>query len=204
MLRNDSPMRNYEGLPIEKQVVLGSADAPVEIEQDGLRFLVDVLDGQKTGFFLDQRENRLAHARLAKGSRCARLLLLHRRMVGLRAVAGARSVSGIDSSEARARLAERNVALNRGRGHDAVHQRRHVQAAGRSSVVGRRGSGSSSSTRRRFAKSRKKIREALKAYRALNRLAMSVTDPGGHLVTCTCSHLVEQEAFMNIARRRRA
>ena len=48
-----------------------------------------------------------------------------------------------------------------------------------------------------FAKSRKKIREALKAYRALNRLAMSVTAPGGHLVTCTCSHLVEQEAFMH-------
>ncbi len=197
VLRNDSRMRHFEGLPIEKRVVLGNADAPVEIEQDGLTFLVDVLDGQKTGFFLDQRENRLHTRELAKGRHVLDCCCYTGAWSITAAVAGAASVSGIDSSKPALRLAEQNAALN---GVADSMQFIDGDMYKRLAAIGR-------GTKKfglvildppALAKNRKKIREALKGYRALNRLAMNVTAPGGHLVTCTCSHLVEQEAFMNM------
>ncbi len=196
VLRNDSRMRHFEGLPIEKRVVLGNADDPVEIEQDGLKFLVDVLDGQKTGFFLDQRENRLRTREFAKGRDVLDCCCYTGAWSVTAASAGATSVSGIDSSKPAIRLAERNAALN---GFTDSTQFIDGDMFKRLAAIGR-------GTKKfglvildppAFAKNRKRIREALKAYRGLNRLAMNVVAPGGYLVTCTCSHLVEQEAFMN-------
>jgi len=196
VLRNDSRVRSFEGLPVEKQVALGNADDPVEIEQDGLTFLVDVLDGQKTGFFLDQRENRLRTRVLAKGRDVLDCCCYTGAWSVTAAKAGANSVSAIDSSKPALALAERNAALN---GVKDAMRWVHGDMFQKLSAIGR------GSTKfglvildpPALAKSRKRIREALKGYRALNRMAMSLTEPGGHIVTCTCSHLVEQEAFMN-------
>lgn len=196
VLRNDSPMRKYEDLPTEKRVVLGSADEPVEIEQDGHRFLVDVLEGQKTGFFLDQRENRRATAELGRGENVLDCCCYTGAWSVYALAAGAKSVTGIDSSGTALELAERNVHLNSPAGEarfvkgDVFKQ---LAKFGR----GHRSFGLVVVDPPAFAKSRKKIREALKAYRAVNRLAMSLTRPGGHLVTCTCSHLVERDAFLH-------
>ncbi|MCD4689942.1 class I SAM-dependent rRNA methyltransferase [bacterium] len=196
VLRNDSRMRVFEGLPIEKRVVLGNADDPVEVEQDGIKFFVDVLEGQKTGFFLDQRENKLYTRKLAAGRDVLDCCCYTGAWSVSCASAGAASVSAIDSSKPALALAEKNAELNGFKG--AIRF-----------VVGdmfKRLAALGSGTKRfglvivdppAFAKNRKRIREALKAYRAINRLAMNVTAPGGYLVTSTCSHLVEQEAFMN-------
>jgi 23S rRNA (cytosine1962-C5)-methyltransferase len=196
VLRNDSPMRRYEDLPIEKAVVRGSVDAPVEIEQDGRRLLVDVLDGQKTGFFLDQRENRLATAGLARAADVLDCCCYTGAWSVYATTAGARSATCIDSSQPALDLAARNVELNPGEADVRLVRGdvfKELAKLGR----GKRRFGLVIADPPAFAKSRKKIREALKAYRALNRLAMTLTKPGGHLVTCTCSHLVERDAFMH-------
>ena len=194
VLRNDSPMRTYEGLPLEKKVGQGSADGPVEIEQDGLRFLVDTLNGQKTGFFLDQRENRLATAGLAAGVDVLDCCSYTGAWSVYALAAGATSVGCLDSSGPALELAERNVRLNNETAVALFVQAdvfKQLAKLGR----GKKRFGMVIVDPPAFAKSRKKIREALKAYRAVNRLAMSLIEPGGHLVTCTCSHLVERDAF---------
>jgi 23S rRNA (cytosine1962-C5)-methyltransferase len=196
VLRNDSPMRRYEDLGDEKRVLLGDASEPVEIEQDGSRFLVDVMNGQKTGFFLDQRENRRATAGLAAGHDVLDCCCYTGAWSVAALNAGAARVVGVDNSVPALELAERNVHLN-----SPSYEAEFVKGDMFKSLAGLRRAGSSFGLvivdPPAFAKSRKKIREALKAYRALNRLALSILRPGGHLVTCTCSHLVEREAFMN-------
>ncbi len=196
VLRNDSPMRKYEQLPLEKRVVRGSADAPVEIEQDGHRFLVDVLDGQKTGFFLDQRENRRNTAGLAAGTDVLDCCCHTGAWSVYAARAGAKSVIGLESSVPALDLARRNVELN---GVSSSVSFAKGDIFGELAGLGRAGRtfGLVILDPPAFARSRKRIREALKAYRAVNRLALSLIDHGGHLVTCKCSHLVEREAFMN-------
>ncbi len=195
VLRNDSPMRKHEGLPIERRVVKGRYEGPIEIEQDGRRFLVDVLDGQKTGFYLDQRENRLATAELARGRDVLDCCCYTGAWSVYAAGLGATTVTGIDESAAALELARRNFALNdvacavdltTG---DLFGQLAKLRRDGRSF-------GLVILDPPAFARSRKRIREALKAYRSANRLALALTRPGGHLVTCKCSHLVERDAFV--------
>ena len=196
VLRNDSPMRKYENLSIEKRVVEGVVDGPVEIEQDGLRFLVDILEGQKTGFFLDQRENRRETAGLAKGVDVLDCCCYTGAWSVYAAASGAKSVTGIDASAPALEFASRNIEMN-GAPTDASFIRGDVFKV--LAKFGREGRsyGLIVLDPPAFTKSRKKIREALKAYRALNRLALATVRPGGHVVTCTCSRLVERDAFMH-------
>lgn len=196
VLRNDSSMREREGLDRGRRVARGALEGLVEIGEHGRTFEVDVLDGQKTGFFLDQRENRAVTATLAAGRDVLDGCCYTGAWSVHAAAAGATSVVSIDSSEPALELAERNLARN-GVADRVTLTRGDVfselASLGRS---GRR-FGLVIMDPPGFARSRKRIREALKAYRALNRLAMSVTASGGRLVTCSCSHLVEREAFMH-------
>jgi 23S rRNA (cytosine1962-C5)-methyltransferase len=196
VLRNDSNMRKYEGLAVGRGVIKGSAEQPVEIEQDGMRFLVDVLNGQKTGFFLDQRENRRDTAPLALGQDVLDCCAYTGAWSVYAARAGAKSVTAIDDSKPALELAKRNLDLN---GVSAKADLIAGDAFGELARLGREGAefGLVILDPPSFAKSRQRIREALKAHQALNRLALSVTRPGGHVVTCNCSHLVERDAFMN-------
>ena len=194
VLRNDSPMRRYEELPLEKRVVFGDVGGPVEVTLDGLRLSVDVLEGQKTGFFLDQRDNRRATAPLAAGRDALDCCSYTGAWSVAFGVAGATSLTLVDSSANALEGAKANMEAN-----DVGCPVAYNEADMFGALAGFR------RERRRFgvivldppalAKSRRKIREALKGYRALNRLALSVLEPGGHLVTCTCSHLVDREAF---------
>jgi 23S rRNA (cytosine1962-C5)-methyltransferase len=196
VLRNDSPMRSYEGLPLEKRVVRGSVDGPVEIEQDGRTFLVDLVDGQKTGFFLDQRENRLASAPLARQADvldCCSYTCAWSVYAGS---AGARSITAIDTSAPALELGRRNLEAN-GVTADAELVNGDVFKELAKLSRARRLFGLTILDPPAFAKSRKRVREALKAYRTINRLAFSVTRRGGHLVTSKCSHLVDRESFLN-------
>lgn len=196
VLRNDSAMREYEGLTFEKRVVKGDLAGPVEIEQDGHAFLVDVLDGQKTGFYLDQRENRRETSRLAKDREVLDCCCYSGAWSVYAASAGAANVTLIDSSGPALDLAQRNWELNRLETDAEIRDGdvfRMLNDMGRS---GRR-FGLVILDPPSFSRSRKHVREALKAHRTLNRLAMEVTRPGGHLVTSKCSHLIEREAFAN-------
>lgn len=194
VIRNDSAIRKYEGLPVEKRVAMGALSGPVAIEQDGHRFLVDVLEGQKTGFFFDQRENRRATAHLARGQDVLDCCCYTGAWSVYAAAAGATSVTGVDTSEPALALAERNVELSPARANVRFTREDVFKMLARLSRESR-SFGLVTLDPPAFAKSRKKIREALKAYRTLNRLALSVVKPGGHLVTCTCSRLVERDAF---------
>jgi 23S rRNA (cytosine1962-C5)-methyltransferase len=196
VLRNDSPMRKYEGLPIEKRVVHGKVDEPVSIEQDGHRFLVDVVDGQKTGFFLDQRDNRRSTARLAEGHDALDCCAYTCAWSVYAAAAGAKSITAIDTSAPALSLGRRNLEVNRAFDRANLVKGDVFKELARLSR-GSRQFGLVILDPPAFAKSRKRVREALKAYRTVNRLALSVTRRGGHLVTSKCSHLVDRESFLN-------
>jgi 23S rRNA (cytosine1962-C5)-methyltransferase len=196
VIRNDSPMRSYEGLTIGKRVALGTVDGPIPIEQDGHRFLVDVIDGQKTGFFLDQRDNRRATAALAHGADVLDCCSYTCAWSVYAASAGAKSITAIDTSAPALDLGRRNLEEN-GAAEGAVLVSGDVFKELAKMSRSRRLFGLVILDPPAFAKSRKRVREALKAYRTVNRLALSVTRRGGHLVTSKCSHLVDRESFLN-------
>jgi len=196
VVRNDSPMRAYEGLPIEKRVARGKVDGPVSIELDGHRFLVDVIDGQKTGFFLDQRDNRRSTVPLARGADVLDCCSYTCAWSVYAAAGGAKSITAIDTSAPALGLGRRNLEVNRAYdGAKLVNGDVFKELAKMSRS--RRLFGLVILDPPAFAKSRKRVREALKAYRTVNRLALSVTRRGGYLATSKCSHLVDRESFMN-------
>jgi 23S rRNA (cytosine1962-C5)-methyltransferase len=181
--RNDASARSQEGLPEETSLLRGEA-AQVEVVEGDVRFPVDLMAGQKTGWFFDQRPNRDLVASLAGGARVLDLFC-HTGAFGLRcARAGAASVTLVDSSAPALALAEQAAALN-----------------GLAGVTARRGDvfdvlGAFGGERfdlvicdpPAFAKSRKDAAAGLRAYGKLARMAAAVVAPGGFLFTASCSH----------------
>jgi 23S rRNA (cytosine1962-C5)-methyltransferase len=193
-LRNDAKSRALEGLSTERMCLRGEMAGPVEIAEGGGRFLVDVAEGQKTGWFCDQRDNRMAVARLAKGLDVLDVFC-HTGAFGIHtALQGAHSVEGIDASEAALRLARHHAGANRVedicryRGADAFDELRALERAGRRY-------GMVILDPPAFARSRHAVRHALAGYRELNVQALKVLMPEGFLVTCSCSHYVSEEEF---------
>ena len=192
VLRNDVAVRELEGLAQEKRVVLGDAESLVTIEESGIRYRVDVLEGQKTGFFFDQRENRLALRDLVRGRRTLDCFCY----VGAWALAAARygasEVIGIDSSEKAVALARSNAELN---SLSATFETGDVFDRLRELERRKERFGCIILDPPAFVKSRAKVREALKGYKELNLRAMRILEPSGILVTCSCSHHIDQELF---------
>ena len=192
VLRNDVAAREFEGLAQEKRVVLGDAERLVTIEESGIRYQVDVLEGQKTGFFFDQRENRLALKDLVRGRRTLDCFCY----VGAWALAAARygasEVIGIDSSEKAVALARSNAELN---SLSATFETGDVFERLRELERRKERFGCIILDPPAFVKSRAKVREALKGYKELNLRAMRILEPSGILVTCSCSHHIDQELF---------
>jgi 23S rRNA (cytosine1962-C5)-methyltransferase len=192
VLRNDSGSRALEGLSQEKRVVHGAVNGPVTIEESGITYRVDVLEGQKTGFFFDQRENRLALRDYVRGRRTLDCFCY----VGAWALTatrfGASEVVGLDSSEKAIGLATENAALNnlaaRFRTADVFDELRDLDKR-------RERFGCIILDPPAFVKSRAKVREALKGYKEINLRAMKLLEPGGALVTCSCSHHIDEELF---------
>lgn len=192
LLRNDSPVRRLEGLPEEARLAHGE-EAVARVEENGLRFEVDLLGGQKTGWFFDQRENRARVAALAKGATVLDAFC-HTGGFGLAAArAGAASVTLLDRSQAALDLALASAAANGLPGVEAIRGDA-MEVLERLGTEGRR-FGVVVSDPPAFAKTRKDIPNALRAYARLARLSASLVEPGGVLFIASCSHHAEPGAF---------
>jgi 23S rRNA (cytosine1962-C5)-methyltransferase len=191
--RNDSPSRAFEGLADDVRLMFGE-DGSAEVQEGGVRFPVDPLGGQKTGWFFDQRYNRDRVVALASGARVLDICC-HVGAFGLRcAAAGASSVTLVDSSAAALGLA-RDAALSNGFA-GVVELRRDDGFDALGALAG---------TEQRFdivicdppafAKSRKDADAGLRAYGRMARLAASLVAPGGFLFTASCSHHASVESW---------
>ena len=192
MLRNDTAAREIEGLTRDNRIVLGSVTGPVLIEESGIKYLVNVLEGQKTGFFFDQRENRLALRQYASGRRTLDCFSYVGAWALSAARFGASDVLGLDSSEQAVKQAEANADLN---GSAARFRKADVFDELRLLERQRERFGCIVLDPPAFVKSRAKVREALKGYKEINLRAMKLLEPGGILVTCSCSHHIDQDLF---------
>jgi 23S rRNA (cytosine1962-C5)-methyltransferase len=192
VLRNDIASREIEGLAQETRVIFGEVSNTVQIEESGIRYTVDVLEGQKTGFFLDQRENRLALKDYVQGKRTLDCFCY----VGAWSLSAARfhaaEVIGLDSSERAIALASQNAALN---GLAAQFRKADVFDELRALEKQKERFGCIILDPPAFVKSRAKVREALKGYKEINLRAMQLLEPHGILVTCSCSHHIDQDLF---------
>jgi len=187
-----------EGLPVERGFLRGGGATTVGIQEGPARFLVDIERGQKTGWFCDQRENRLVTARFAA---CAEVLevFAHTGGFGIHAaLAGAKLVEGLDVSEEALALARNHAVLNKVadrcvyRSADAFKEMRKLERAGRRYDLVLLDPPA-------FARSKKAVPRALAGYKDVNLLGMRLTKPEGFLVTSSCSHHVtEQELWTGI------
>lgn len=192
VVRNDAPSRELEGLPLEKKVVLGEVGGPVLFEESGIRYAADVLEGQKTGFFFDQRENRLALRGLVEGRRTLDCFCYVGAWALSAAKFGAAEVIGIDASEKAVALAEENAERN---GLAARFIAADVFDRLREYGKQKERFGCIVLDPPAFVKSRAKVREALKGYKEINLRAMRLLERGGVLVSCSCSHHVDEPLF---------
>jgi 23S rRNA (cytosine1962-C5)-methyltransferase len=191
-------LAKLEGLHLPDRLLRGTApDGPVFVAEHGLRFGVDLAEGQKTGHYLDQRDNRLAAARLARGRRVLDMFCYSGGFaVACAVTGGARSVLAVDGSARATALAGANAALNGAttitvETADAFEKLDALVAAGdRFGMV--------VLDPPKFARSRASVDDALRAYHRVNRLAVDLLEPGGILVTCSCSGSVTRDDFVQM------
>ena len=196
--RNDVRVRELEGLPLVTRTVYGDAPAELEILQHGLRFVVEPLGGQKTGSFLDQRENRLAAraAALTTNRRRALDCFTFNGAFALHLASVCESVIAIDISADAVAAGQRNAQLNEIANVDFVEANvfdvlREMEAAGdRFDVI--------VLDPPAFAKNRASLKAAIRGYKEINLRALKLLNPGGVLITCTCSYHVSEELFIEI------
>ena len=195
----DSPMRKLEGLPLERGIWWGEVPDRVELSENGFQIEADLLQGQKTGLFLDQRENRkLAEARAA--DRRVLDLFSYQGEWALHAVrGGAREVLAVDSSAPALAAARRNAERNAMTERIGFLQDDAFDAARRLERQGER-FGLVIVDPPALVKSRNHLAAGARAYRELNRAAMTMVEEGGFLVTCSCSHHLEDALFEQVLR----
>lgn len=192
LLRNDTAAREIEGLTQEKRIVHGMAPGQVMIEESGIRYYVDILEGQKTGFFFDQRENRQVLKDYVKGRRILDCFCYIGAWSLTAAHFGASDVIGLDASETAIKQASVNAALN---GLSAHFEIADVFDELRKLEKDRERFGCIILDPPAFVKSRAKVREALKGYKEINLRAMRLLEPGSAMVTCSCSHHIDRDLF---------
>jgi 23S rRNA (cytosine1962-C5)-methyltransferase len=197
--RSDAKVRLQEGMERVKGFIGEAFDTDVEIVENGVKYIVDVKDGQKTGFFLDQKYNRLAIQRLCRDARVLDCFT-HTGSFALNAgIAGAREVIGVDASESAVEQAEKNARLN-GLENTVTFLCRDVfellpeleEKGERFDVV--------ILDPPAFTKSRNSIKNAIRGYREINLRAMKLVKDGGYLATCSCSHFMSYELFTETIR----
>jgi 23S rRNA (cytosine1962-C5)-methyltransferase len=200
VLRNDSPARALEGLEPETRIVKGEIAGPIDLVENGTHFLADVVEGQKTGWFFDQRENRRLVATLSAGARVLDLYCFSGGFAVEAARAGADRVLALDRSEPALALAaasaERNGLAERCRFQRAEafgELTRLVDAGERFDVV--------IADPPAFVKSKKDLGPGLRGYRKLARLSAGLVASGGVLFIASCSHNVEPGDFADAVRR---
>ena len=188
-LRNDAKSRLLEGLSPVTGFLRGDGGTTIEVREGAARFLVDIARGQKTGWFCDQRENRLAAARLTAGKQVLEVFC-HTGAFGIQAaLAGASHVEGLDVSEEALILAREHARLNgvqercSYRAADAFEELRRLEQTGRQFDVVLLDPPA-------FARSKQAVPRALSGYKDINLLGIRLTKPEGIVVTSSCSHHV--------------
>ena len=194
--RNDSPVRGLEGLAVEKKLLSGSLPERIEVTEGERRYRVDVMEGHKTGAYLDQRENRLWARQFARG----RVLdgFAYQGGFTLQAAGAAQEVVALEDSAAALERLKENLQLNgitnvRPERGNAFDRLRDLEKEGqRFDLI--------ILDPPAFAKNRLEIRDAWRGYREINLRALRILQPSGTLITCSCSHLVSEEIFAEILR----
>ena len=197
ILRNDAAGRALEGLADEVKLLRGAledASGAVEIEDRGARFAIDVLRGQKTGWYLDIADARGRVARRAQSARVLDLYCHTGAFAVIAARAGAKSVRAIDSSAKALELARRSAALN-GLGERAVFEREDVFAALEAIHTKKERFDLVIADPPSFVKSKKDLGPGARAYRKLARLSAGAVEPGGFVFIASCSHNMKPEMF---------
>ena len=195
--RNESHVRELEGLPARKGIIRGEIGGPVEIEEWGIRYQLDLLSGHKTGFYLDQRLVRRAVRGYAKGGKVLDCFCNDGAFALNAAAAGASEVFGIDSSGDSVRRARKNARINK------FHEICHFEDDSAVRALGK--------LREKeetfdlvildppaFAKIRKHVPMAKQGYGKINYMAMKLLRPGGFLVTASCSGHIFESIFEEI------
>ncbi len=193
--RNDSASRELEGLPRHVEMLHGDDPGPVATTVNGLKFAVDVMAGQKTGLFLDQRDNCRCLDDLVQGGEVLDLFCYAGAWSLHAAKYGAQTVTGVDVSTVATYQAQENARLN-----DLDEQCRFVAADVFDFLREHRGRryGTVILDPPAFIKSRKHLEEGKKGYLTVNRRAMEMVAPAGFLITCSCSHHLDRAAFLSI------
>lgn len=197
--RSDAKVRLQEGMERSKGFIGAPFDTKVEILENGVRYIVDVEDGQKTGFFLDQKNNRAAIHRLCRDKKVLDCFT-HTGSFALNAgMAGASSVLGVDASQLAVDQATENARLNhletkvKFQCADVFELLPQLEEKGeRYDVV--------ILDPPAFTKSRNSVKNAVKGYREINIRGMKLVRDGGFLATCSCSHFMEPELFARTIR----
>ncbi|WP_031556874.1 class I SAM-dependent rRNA methyltransferase [Lachnospira multipara] len=192
--RSDAKVRELEGMKRTKGFIGEEFDTKVLIEENGVKYYVDVKDGQKTGFFLDQKYNRLAMQKFCKDARVLDCFT-HTGSFALNAgIAGAREVIGVDASELGCNQARENARLNgledivTFKCADVFELLPELVEAGESFDVVILDPPA-------FTKSRATIKKAIKGYREINMKGLKLVKNGGYFATCSCSHFMDPETF---------
>lgn len=191
VLRNDAPVRKLEGLPCETQTIAGSTPDRVPVRMNGLTFEADLLHGQKTGVYLDQRENYAAAARAARGRALDCFTSTGGFALHLSRIC--ESVVALDSSAPALDAARRNASLNGAGNIDFREADVFSFLSGEnqkySTIV---------LDPPAFAKSRSAVEGAARGYKEINLRALRLLEPGGVLVTCSCSHHMSEAALLAV------
>jgi 23S rRNA (cytosine1962-C5)-methyltransferase len=192
--RNDARVRELEGLELRSGILYGKAPDEIEINQHDVRFLVTPLGGQKTGAFLDQRENYLAAKRRARGR--ALDCFTFNGGFALHIAPDCENVIGIDISDDAVSAARRNAELNEVkniefRTANVFDVLREYESAGErfDTII---------LDPPAFAKNRATVKSAARGYKEINLRALKLLNPGGVLITCTCSYHMSEELFLGI------
>jgi 23S rRNA (cytosine1962-C5)-methyltransferase len=196
LARNDPRVRRLEGLEEKVEVVYGEVPETIEVREGAVRVQVDVRRGQKTGLFLDQRENHRAAATYARG----RALdgFTYNGGFALQMAARCESVLALDSSEAAVAVTRDNAAGNsianiEARAANVFDELRELDIAGQrfDTIV---------LDPPAFAKNKAAVERAIAGYKEINLRALKLLSPGGHLITCSCSYNVDEALFLEIVR----
>lgn len=195
--RSDAKERKKEGMERIKGFIGDEFDTKVPIVENGVKYIVDVKDGQKTGFFLDQKYNRLAMQKLCKDAKVLDCFT-HTGSFALNAgIAGAKSVLGVDASEFAVAQASQNAELNdlsdrvRFECHDVFELLPELEKRGETYDVVILDPPA-------FTKSRNTMKNAMKGYREINMRGLKLVKDGGYLATCSCSHFMDYENFTKV------
>jgi 23S rRNA (cytosine1962-C5)-methyltransferase len=195
--RNDVPVRELEGLPQQKGFLTDPFDTLIQIKENGLNFYVDIDKGQKTGYFLDQQDNRRAIQHIVKGADVLGAFTYTGTFEIHAAHYGAKSVLGIDISENAVEQARKNAALNN------LESICRFETANAFDVLKQWGKEGKQYDvvmldPPAFTKSRETIQKAITGYKEINLRGMKLVKPGGFLVTSSCTSLVQADMFLQI------